>query len=96
VIVRPGPASVGIGGYLTGGGHSPINAIYGTGANQVLEMDVVTASGDMLTVNECQNTDLFWALRGVRAQFKDIQARKHISYSLTDGEVAQLMQSSRP
>jgi FAD/FMN-containing dehydrogenase len=65
VVVGPGPASIGIGGYLTGGGHSTISGLYGTGADQVLEMDVVTASGEMLTVNECQNTDLFWALRGV-------------------------------
>lgn len=59
------PSSVGVGGYLTGGGHSAISGLYGTGSDQVLEIEVVTASGDMLTVNECQNADLFWALRGV-------------------------------
>jgi len=63
--VGPTPSSVGIGGYLTGGGHSAISGLYGTGSDQVLEMEVVTASGDILTVNECQNADLFWALRGV-------------------------------
>ncbi len=63
--VGPIPSSVGIGGYLTGGGHSAISGLYGTGSDQVLEMEVVTASGDILTVNECQNADLFWALRGV-------------------------------
>ena len=64
-VVGAVPESVGVGGYLTGGGHSPITGLYGTGADQVLEIEVVTASGDILTVNECQNTDLFWALRGV-------------------------------
>ena len=63
--VGPTPSSVGVGGYLTGGGHSAISGLYGTGSDQVLEIEVVTASGDILTVNECQNTDLFWALRGV-------------------------------
>ena len=63
--VGPVPSSVGVGGYLTGGGHSPISGLYGTGSDQVLEIEVVTASGDILTVNEYQNADLFWALRGV-------------------------------
>lgn len=55
----------GIGGYLTGGGHSVLSPTYGLAADQVLEMEIVTPSGDILTVNECQNQDLFWALRGV-------------------------------
>ena len=63
--VGPTPSSIGVGGYLTGGGHSAISGLYGTGSDQVLEIEVVTASGDILTVNECENPDLFWALRGV-------------------------------
>lgn len=55
---------IAIGGYLTGGGHSPLSGTYGLAADQVLEMQVVTARGEILTVNECQNTDLFWAVRG--------------------------------
>jgi hypothetical protein len=34
-------------------------------ADNVLEMEVVSPGGEILTVNECQNQDLFWALRGV-------------------------------
>jgi FAD/FMN-containing dehydrogenase len=64
-VVGPVPATIGIGGYLTGGGHSPLSALLGLGSDQVLELNVVTASGKQLTANECQNTDLFWALRGV-------------------------------
>ena len=69
--VGPIPASIGVGGYLTGGGHSALSALYGTGSDQVLEIEVVTASGDILTVNECQHTDLFWALRGVSLPSSD-------------------------
>lgn len=29
-------------------------------------MEIVTPQGEILTLNECQNTDLFWAMRGVR------------------------------
>lgn len=33
-------------------------------ADQVLEFDVVTLDGSIQKVNECTNTDLWWALRG--------------------------------
>ena len=56
--------NVGFGGYLTGGGHSPISGKYGLAVDQVLEMEVVTPSGEIVTANECQNSDLFWAMRG--------------------------------
>jgi FAD/FMN-containing dehydrogenase len=26
--------------------------------------DIVTPNGDLVTANECQNKDLFWAIRG--------------------------------
>jgi hypothetical protein len=57
-------ATVGLGGYLTGGGHSPLSTAYGMAADNVLELTVITPSGSMLTVNECQNQDLFYAFRG--------------------------------
>ncbi|KAI8948659.1 hypothetical protein F4801DRAFT_441823 [Xylaria longipes] len=56
--------SVGVGGYLTGGGHSILGPRYGLGADNVLELEVVTPMGDIVTTNECQNEDLFWAMRG--------------------------------
>ncbi|CAF1099749.1 unnamed protein product [Didymodactylos carnosus] len=52
------------GGYLQGGGHSPLSRWKGMAADQVLEFDVIMANGQRQTVNACQNTDLFWALRG--------------------------------
>ena len=57
--------TVSVGGYITGGGHSLLSARYGLAADQVLEMEIVTSTGEVLTLNECQNTDLFWAMRGV-------------------------------
>ncbi|KAJ6016193.1 hypothetical protein N7540_010784 [Penicillium herquei] len=50
-----------MGGYLTGGGHSPISNIFGLGADQVYEVEMVTPQGEIIVANECQNTDLFWA-----------------------------------
>ena len=63
-IISGGGGTVGVGGYLTGGGHAALSSTYGLGADQVLEMDIVTPGGEILTINECQNTDLFWAMRG--------------------------------
>ena len=58
-------ANVGLIGWMTGGGHSPVSVKYGLGADTVLEMEVVTPSGELVTANACQNPDLFWATRGV-------------------------------
>ena len=63
-IVGGNCATVSVAGFLTGGGHSLLSPRYGMGADQVLEMEVVTPTGEIVVANECQNTDLFWALRG--------------------------------
>ena len=65
VIVGGMDPEVGIGGYITGGGHSPLSGLYGLAADQALEFEVVVPSGEIVTANECINTELFWALRGV-------------------------------
>ncbi|OBT74508.1 hypothetical protein VF21_06906 [Pseudogymnoascus sp. 05NY08] len=65
IVVGGGDPSVGcIGGYAQGGGHSPANHNYGLAADQILEAQVVLASGLIVTANACQNTDLFTAIRG--------------------------------
>ncbi|KAM0323137.1 hypothetical protein ACHAQA_008987 [Verticillium albo-atrum] len=63
-IVGGGGKTVGLGGYITGGGHSILSARHGLAADQVLQMEIVTPGGDILTVNERQHADLFWAIRG--------------------------------
>ncbi|KAI0191937.1 FAD-binding domain-containing protein [Astrocystis sublimbata] len=63
-VVGGNSRSVSVGGYITGGGHSILSPGFGMGADHVLEMEVVTPTGDIVTANECQNDDLFWAMRG--------------------------------
>ncbi|KAK0729871.1 hypothetical protein B0H67DRAFT_13871 [Lasiosphaeris hirsuta] len=63
-VVGGGGKTVSVGGYVTGGGHGLLSARYGLAADQVLEAEIVTPTGDIVTANECQNTDLFWAVRG--------------------------------
>jgi FAD/FMN-containing dehydrogenase len=60
-----GCASVGAaGGFIQGGGFGSWSKKYGTAASGMLEAEVVTADGQIRLANACQNTDLFWALRG--------------------------------
>lgn len=53
-----------MGGYIQGGGHSPLSSLYGMAADQALSYEVVTADGRFVTANADSNPDLFWALRG--------------------------------
>lgn len=34
------------------------------GADNIIEASIVTPKGDIVTASECQNEDLFWAIRG--------------------------------
>lgn len=64
-VVGGGGKTVSVGGYLTGAGHGLLAPTHGLGADQVIEMELVTPNGDIITANECQNEDIFWAMRGV-------------------------------
>ncbi|KAI0045108.1 FAD-binding domain-containing protein [Auriscalpium vulgare] len=52
------------GGWIQGGGHSVLSPTYGLGVDNLLEVEIVTPDGNLQTVNECTNPDLFWAIRG--------------------------------
>ncbi|KAF7342485.1 FAD-binding domain-containing protein [Mycena venus] len=52
------------GGWMMGGGHSVLTPSFGLGVDRVLEIKIVTPDGILRTANTCQNSDLFWALRG--------------------------------
>ncbi|CBX96720.1 hypothetical protein IAQ61_005419 [Plenodomus lingam] len=57
--------SVGLaGGFGQGGGHGPLGPAYGLMVDQAVEFEVVTADGQQRTINECNDPDLFWAMRG--------------------------------
>jgi FAD binding domain len=60
-----GCVSVGAaGGFIQGGGFGIFSRRYGTAAGNMLEAEVVLASGEIVTANAVQHPDLFWALRG--------------------------------
>ncbi|KAF7915563.1 hypothetical protein EAE99_010076 [Botrytis elliptica] len=57
-------ADAGVVGWATGGGHGVMTGAYGQGADNIIEATLVTPTGKILTANEKQNTDIFWAIRG--------------------------------
>lgn len=60
---------VGVSGFTLGGGLSPFTRSYGLGVDNVKEMSVVLANGDLITVTDHEEAGsdkqkLFWALCG--------------------------------
>ncbi len=62
-------SKTGIAGLTLGGGVGWLVRKHGLSCDNVLEFEVVTADGKVLTVNANQNTDLFWGLRGGGGNF---------------------------
>ena len=55
---------VGVAGHSLGGGFGLLGRPFGLACDNILSMEVVDASGKILTASEQENPDLFWALRG--------------------------------
>lgn len=56
--------SVGVVGYLTGGGVGPLVRSHGLSSDRVLAFEVVTGDGELRRASDTENPDLFWGLRG--------------------------------
>ena len=59
----------GVGGFTLGGGFGRLNRMYGLAVDNLLGAEIVTADGEVRTVNAEQEPDLFWALRGGGGNF---------------------------
>ena len=59
-----GCTSVGTAGLVQSGGFGSFSKGFGTAAANLLEAEVVTADGQIRTVNARRDPDLFWALKG--------------------------------
>ena len=61
--------TVGVVGFLLGGGVGPLARSHGFGSDYVREIELVTAAGQVVVATATENADLFWALRGGKGGF---------------------------
>ncbi len=62
-------SSTGIAGYTLGGGLGWLMAKHGLGCDNLLGVELVTADGEILNVDDASHPDLMWALRGGGGNF---------------------------
>lgn len=62
-------STTGVGGYLLGGGDGWMARYLGLGCDNLVEVELVTASGEIVRASETASPDLFWALHGGGGNF---------------------------
>jgi FAD/FMN-containing dehydrogenase len=84
-------STTGIGGLTLGGGLGWIMGKYGLAADNLEAVELVTADGDVLTVDAQQHPDLLWALKGGGGNFgvaATLTYRLHPLDQITGGLIA--------
>jgi FAD/FMN-containing dehydrogenase len=59
-----GCETVGVAGYMQGGGYGFTSLMYGMNCDQVVGFQMALADGSIVKANAKENPDLFWAVRG--------------------------------
>jgi len=62
-------ATTGVGGLALGGGFGWLSRAFGHTVDNIVSVDVVTATGSLLRASATENVDLFWAIRGGSGNF---------------------------
>jgi FAD/FMN-containing dehydrogenase len=84
-------SSTGIAGYTLGGGLGWLMAKHGLGCDNLLGVELVTADGEILNVDDASHPDLMWALRGGGGNFgvaASLVYRLHPVSMVTGGLIA--------
>lgn len=56
-------------GATIGAGVGPLQGLHGLVLDALVSVEMITATGDLITVSSTQYPDLFWAIRGAGANF---------------------------
>ncbi|MGE0417860.1 MAG: FAD-binding oxidoreductase, partial [Acetobacteraceae bacterium] len=65
-------------GYFLSGGMAWNPTVWGSGAENLEAIELVTAQGELITASETENADYFWAARGAGPGFFGIVTRYHL------------------
>lgn len=84
-------STTGIAGLTLGGGFGWLSRKYGHSCDNLISVDVVTADGRFLTVNEHEHPDLFWGIRGGGGNFGVVTSFQYRLHSVGPTMVAGLV-----
>jgi len=76
--------TVGMAGFLLGGGYGPLTTRFGLGLDNLLGAEVVLADGRILWADDSQNQDLFWAIRGGGGNFGVVTSMRIRLHAVND------------
>jgi len=82
-----GGGSVGIGGWMVGGGFSLKTSEHGLGIDNLVEAEIVLPKGDKVRANNTENVDLFWAIK--------VRSRLDLDVRIEPTESLRIMTSGR-
>ncbi|KAF2703998.1 FAD-binding domain-containing protein [Pleomassaria siparia CBS 279.74] len=74
----------GVGGLTLGGGYGYLSGRYGLTIDNLLAVDIVLASGELVRASKEENADLFWAVRGAGQNFGVVTAFVFKAYPQPD------------
>lgn len=90
VTVIGNEGSVGMAGFLLGGGYGPLMTRYGLGCDQLIAAEILLPNGDLIFCDEHNQPQLFWAIRGGGGNFGvlvNARLRVHAPEALYSGSV---------
>ena len=75
-------------GVTLGGGIGPLTGVYGLLIDSLISVEMVTGSGQILTVSATRNPDLFWGIRGAGVNFGIVTSATYRIYDTINNGMA--------